>query len=381
MKRAAVRIVSRETSGPTARSQRQSRRLGRPGRRGTHLWPLLLLLSILLSAAHLWAASTDVSPEEKAAAREAATAGIRAFQEADYDTALDLLRKAEQIMHAPPHLIYIARAHVGKGELVLAREALMTLVNEVLPPDAPSAFHDAQAAGVALKAEIEPKIGRLLIKIDGGASPVTVRVDGKVVPEAILGLPYPVDPGIRTVVAESPGAPSSEEFVTVAEGQTQEVTLEVLPPPVEPAAPAPPPPPPAAPPPPPPAQPTAERKPAASPWVFVGFGTATAGVLLGSIMGGLSLAKTSDVRDRYCTGTVCDPAAGPALDEANTFANVANVAFVVAALGVGVGVYGLLAGPPQTSPARSARSTNVALPRSRWSVSPHGVRAHLTWDF
>lgn len=316
-----------------------------------------------------------ISPEEKAAAREAATAGIRAFQEADYDTALELLRKAEQIMHAPPHLIYIARAHTAKGEFVLAREALKTLVNEVLPPDAPTAFHDAQTAGRALEAEIEPKIGRLLIRVEGVTGPISVRVDGKVVPEAILGAPYPVDPGIRTVVAECAGCASSEEFVTVGEGQTQEVTLELTPPP-----PPPPPPEPAAPPPqperapPPPPKPAREPRRPLSPWVVGGFGTAAVGIVLGSITGGISLAKTNDAKAMYCDGGLCDPVAGAALDEANALANVSNVAFALAAVGVGVGVYGLLAPPKTTSRA-------TAVPRGRFAVGPQGVRADLAWTF
>lgn len=334
----------------------------------------LLLVACILAGFHLATAEAHaISPEEKAAAREAATAGIRAFQEADYDTALELLRKAEQIMHAPPHLIYIARAHTAKGEFVLAREALKTLVNEVLPPDAPTAFHDAQAAGRALEAEIEPKIGRLLIRVEGVAGPISVRVDGKVVPEAILGAPYPVDPGIRTVVAECTGCPASEEFVTVGEGETQEVTLELTPPPPPPPEPAAPPPEPARAPPPPP-EPVEEPRRTLSPWVVGGFGTAAVGIVLGSITGGLSLAKTSDAKSRYCDGSMCDAAAAPALDEANALANVSNVAFALAAVGVGVGVYGLLAPPKTTSRA-------TAVPRGRFAVGPHGVRADLSWTF
>jgi hypothetical protein len=336
----------------------------------------LVLVACVLVSCHLVTAEAHaISPEEKAAAREAATAGIRAFQEAEYDTALELLRKAEQIMHAPPHLIYIARAHTAKREFVLAREALKTLVNEVLPPDAPAAFHDAQAAGRALEAEIEPKIGRLLIRVEGVTGPVSLRVDGKVVPDAILGAPYPVDPGIRTVVAECTGCTSSEEFVTVGEGQTQEVTLELSPPPPPPPPQqaAPPPQPAAAPPPPP--EPVEEPRRTLSPWVLGGFGTAAVGIVVGSITGGISLAKTNDAKARYCFEGMCDSAAGPALDEANALANVSNVAFALAAVGVGVGVYGLLASPTKTT------SRATAAPRGRFAVGPQGVRADLSWTF
>ena len=351
--------------------------LGQKDRSGRHAHRLvgaLLLLCVCLLTSPVRA----VSPEEKSAARDAATAGIHAFQEGDYDRALDLLRKAEAIVHAPPHLIYIARAHAAKREFVLARETLMILTNEELAPDAPSAFRDAQTAGHALKAEIEPKIGRVSIHVEGpsGQPPdktLVVTVDGKEVPSAIVGLPYPVDPGERAIEAQSESAHSEVVTITVAEGQSQEVTLRlvtdeaVLTPPPEP--------PPKAPPPPQPPEP-APRK--VSPLVFVGFGTAAVGVIVGAISGGLSLAKTGDTKAAHCTGNACTPAAAPGLDEANTLANVSNVAFGVAALGVAVGIYGLLTPPQQDSPPTRARLTS---PVGHLAVSPQGVQGELTWHF
>jgi len=330
---------------------------------------ILLCIGLCL----LPSAALGVSPEEKSAARDAATAGIRAFQDGDYDTALELLRKAEEVVHAPPHLIYIARAHAAKSEYVLARETLMVLINEVLPADAPSAFHDAQTAGQALKAEIEPKIGRLSIHVEGAKAKVVVTVDGKVVPEGIVDLPYPVDPGLRTVVAKTETGQEDEVFVTVLEGQSQDVTLQLSPPSLEPEKAEPEP---AAPPPPPPpkAEPKAARR-GLRPLVVVGFGTAVAGVIVGSITGAISIAKTNDAKAQHCVDTACDSAAGPMLAEANTLANVSNVAFAVAGVGVGVGVLGLLSGP------KASNSSRAASPRGRLAISPQGVRADLAWQF
>jgi hypothetical protein len=368
----------------------------RLGARRARCLAALLCMSLSLPAIHASAAAPDavapkaVSPEERSAARDSATAGIRAFQDGDYDRALDLLRKAEDIVHAPPHLIYIARAHAAKGEFVLARETLMTLVNEVLPADAPGAFRDAQAAGAALKAEIEPKIGRVSIRIQGADgeavdgegldAAVVVTVDGKVVPAAILELPYPVDPGVRKIAVAGENAQGEEVSVTVAEGQIQDVTLHLVVTPEVEVTPAPAPAPVA----PPPEAPVAEPKRGTSPWTFIGFGTAAAGVIVGSITGGISLAKTNDAKAEYCAGTSCSPAGGPAFDEANALANVSNVAFALAALGVGVGVYGLLATPrPQqkTAVARNGRRPSAAMPKGRLAISPQGVRAALSWTF
>jgi hypothetical protein len=379
--------VNLESGTPAVQT---SYRQARPGRIDVRWLLALLGLAAWLAAAQAAAAAPEattaeaVTPEAKSAARDAATAGIRAFQNGDYDGALDLLRKAEDIVHAPPHLIYIARAHTAKGEFVLARETLMILINEVLPAEAPSAFRDAQAAGVALKNEIEPKIGRISIHVEGtSADPVdgaafegsfVVTVDGKVVPEAILDLPYPVDPGVRKLAVAGENAQGEEVSVTVLEGQSQDVTLHLVatpPPPVEAAVvavtPLPPPPP-----------PEPEARKATSPWVFIGFGTAAAGVLVGSITGGLSLAKTNDAKATYCTGTSCSPAGAAALDEANALANVSNVAFALAALGVGAGIYGLIATHKQSKSQPTARS---AMPKGQLAISPQGVRANLAWRF
>ncbi|MGC4065119.1 MAG: hypothetical protein QM784_10830 [Polyangiaceae bacterium] len=54
--------------------------------------------------------------------------------------------RAEKLVHAPTHLLYIARSNVKLGYLVRAQEAYQQLIREQLGASAPQAFRDAQGA-------------------------------------------------------------------------------------------------------------------------------------------------------------------------------------------------------------------------------------------
>ncbi len=89
-------------------------------------------------------AQTD---EARASARAAATQGLHALQEGRYKDALDLCTRAESLMHAPTHLLLIARAQTKLGHLVEAREAYIKIERDHLAANAPRAFLDAQCDG------------------------------------------------------------------------------------------------------------------------------------------------------------------------------------------------------------------------------------------
>ena len=70
----------------------------------------------LLTAAPMADAQTN---SERAGARAAAGEGLKAFNEGRHAEAIDLFTRAESLVHAPPHLLYIARANEKLGWLVL----------------------------------------------------------------------------------------------------------------------------------------------------------------------------------------------------------------------------------------------------------------------
>lgn len=179
------------------------------------------LLSVALSG--LAAPAAAQSDEQRAGARTLATEGAQAFNEGRFKDALDLFSKAESLVHAPPHLLFMARAHAKLGQFVKAREAYLKIVKEQLPANAPQAFRDAQAAAEEERKQVEPHIGRLKVTVEGadGAKDLSVAIDGQPFSTVLLGVPQPVDPGDHTVTATATGfkgAPATVSLKDAGQG-------------------------------------------------------------------------------------------------------------------------------------------------------------------
>src|SRR5258708_8896018 len=140
------------------------------------------------------------SDDDGASARRAATAGLKAFQEGSYQEAVDYCTRAETMMHAPAHLLLIARSQVKLGRLVEAQEAYFRLKRDALAPNAAKAFVDAQASAADEQSALAPRIPTLKITLDGApAREVSLVIDGQTQSSAVLAVPKPVDPGQHTV--------------------------------------------------------------------------------------------------------------------------------------------------------------------------------------
>jgi hypothetical protein len=213
---------------------------------GTFLRTRPFIASAALAACLLGASSPAFaqSDEQRAGARSLATEGAAAFNEGRFKEAVDLFSKAESLMHAPPHLLFAARAHAKLGQFVKAREAYMKIVKEQLAPNAPQAFRDAQTAAEEERKQVEPHIGRLTIKVEGadGAKDLVVAVDGQPIPLVLLGVPQPMDPGDHTVTATATGFKGPPVTASLKDAGIGAVSLKMevdksMPPPAaEPAA-------------------------------------------------------------------------------------------------------------------------------------------------
>lgn len=187
----------------------------------------LAALVLFLAVPNL--ALADVSPEIRAAARATAQNGMEAYQKGDYARAVDYFERAEQLIHAPTHLLFIARARKEMGRLVAAREAYLKLERETLAPDAPDAFVQAKAAAAEELDALEPRIPSVSVVVQGGGDDVTVLRNGQKIPAALVGVPQPVDPGEHEFVAEGPGLISSTQTLTIGEGAKETVLLTMRP--------------------------------------------------------------------------------------------------------------------------------------------------------
>jgi hypothetical protein len=292
---------------------------------------------------------------ERAGARSAAEAGVQAYRDGKYQEALDLFKRAESLFHAPPHLLYIARAEEKLGHLVAAKEAYNKIVREPLAASAPPAFASARKDAETELAALGPRVPVMTVLVTGnGANGAVVTVDGTELPKALVGIPFPIDPGEHSFQAKAGNAASEVVTQTVAERSTGTVSLELVgdpgvaltPPPASPAPGAA-----SAPPPPPPSAPEADRGVQASKLpAYVAFGVGGAGVIAGTVFLILRGSKQSDADALFdeCTRRVCS--SGERADfvdmdrAAARYGTLTWVGYGVGAAGIGAGVALLVLG-------------------------------------
>lgn len=185
-----------------------------------------LLAVALASHSTLGLAQSD---DERAGARAAASEGAKAFNESRWADAIDLFSRAQSLVKAPPHLLYIARSHEKLGQLVKARENYLQIKRANIADDAPAAFKEAKRAAETELAALEPRLPYVTVNVQGaGAAQVTVTQDGVQVPSALVGVPRPVDPGEHKFQAYAKDMESEVVTLTVKEGGKESVALALV---------------------------------------------------------------------------------------------------------------------------------------------------------
>ncbi len=171
------------------------------------------------------------SDEQRAGARSLATEGAMAFNEGRFKDAVELFAKAESLVHAPPHLLFLARAHTKLGQFVKAREAYMKIIKEQFAANAPQAFHDAKVTAEEERKLVEPRIGSLVVKVEGAENvkDLSVTVDGVPISSVLVGVPQPMDPGEHQVAASAPGWKAQPVSVTLKDAGRQTALLKLEP--------------------------------------------------------------------------------------------------------------------------------------------------------
>jgi hypothetical protein len=317
-----------------------------------------LVFSLSLGGSAL--AQTD---EQRAAARSLATEGATAFNEGRYQDAVDLFGKAESLVHAPPHLLFLARAYAKLGQLVKAREAYLKIVKETLPPNASPAFRDAQSAANDEVRTIEPRIAALTVKLEGetAAQDLAVLVDGTPINLVLVGVSQPIDPGQHKIEAGATDLRAVPQTVALADGERKTVVLKLEPAPgaapliavaqAPAAAPA--------------SSPSPAPEPVASPapladrgsqpaddssglriGSYVAFGVGVAGLAAGTLFTVQSSNKRKDADEKFeeCGGATGCRTGNPLSDEVAELDDEARSAMTLGIVGFAVGGVGLATG-------------------------------------
>lgn len=314
----------------------------------------LLAAATLVGALFLAGLATPARADQEAdrgAARALAADAKQAFDKSDWTKALDLYRRASQLMPAPTLAIREARCLVRLDKLVEAREAYVRTLRTPIDAKSPPPFRAAVREADAELAAIEPQIPKLRIVVEG--KDAKILLDGALVPPAVLNVDIPADPGAHTITGTVEGAAVRTQELTLRRGQRAEVVLQLT----EAPKPAPPPiaePPPAtaaAPEPPAeaPVAPPVGEGPSARPLAWVAFGLGAAGLGIGVVTGIIATNKKSSL-DAECPGGRCPASASGDVDSFRSMRTVSTTAYVVGLVGVATGVVVFV----MTRPSRKA---------------------------
>lgn len=178
---------------------------------------LVLALASTAAAAHAQAGPEEA--ERTAAARALFEEGMRAVDARDWETAADRLRRSQALRSSPVVRFNLALALSELGHFVAASEHLRAVL---LDTEEGSDVH--RLASERLEA-ILPRLGRLRIDVSGPRSTVEVRLDGERVPDALIGVPQPADPGAHRVSIHRADEELGAEDVSVTSGQLATVAL------------------------------------------------------------------------------------------------------------------------------------------------------------
>ncbi|HMR79815.1 MAG TPA: hypothetical protein PKD61_32125, partial [Polyangiaceae bacterium] len=154
---------------------------------------------------------------------------------------------------------------------------------------------------------------------------VEVRLDGRVVPVALIGVRQPVDPGVHRVVVKKGDKVIGERALELAEGQSDVITLDAS------------------------GHIEEDDDSESTPWAWIALGVGGAGLATGAIAGLVMLDKQSTLDDA-CTPT-CPESSQDDLDGFRSARTVSFIGYGVGIVGVGVGATLLLTRSSSTDKA------------------------------
>jgi hypothetical protein len=316
----------------------------------------------------------DVDPETKSAARTLGAEGQRLFEAGDYAGALVKFDRANTLVPAPTLGLRAARCLAKLGRLVEASERYLAVSRAQIDSRAPAVMLRAQEEARAERDALLPQIPTLTINVDGPTGDeLTVLVDGKPIPVALLGEQRPTDPGAHKVEVKRPDTRTSGE-VNLKPGDTAHLRLTL--PKLPPAPSAPPPVLRSAGSPHPPPRLALTEVPSVPPYrgggiVAVAFGGV--GVALGVTAGALALNEAASLKGRCDGSTSCGPESGVKQSDLDLY----NGERTGAVVGLAVGVVGLAVGVPLLlfRPNPTTIAGGSAIQMSPWvSFGGAGVR-------
>jgi len=167
--------------------------------------------------------------EKKAAARAAYQEGVKLQDDGKYADALARFESAQKLFDAPTHLLHIAECQALTGRLVESSETYETLARKTLPAGSPDAFTQAQQQGQAELPALRARIPSLRVTVKPGPQQVQnlqVNVNGVIMPNELLGIARPLNPGTYRFSAQAVGWSTSAP-IDVPLGEKEQKSVEL----------------------------------------------------------------------------------------------------------------------------------------------------------
>ena len=320
----------------------------------------LLIATLALTAASTASAQqTQPSAADLESARALFKQGkdLRATgNPADVRAALDKFTAAYTYAATPLTALELGRTQAALGQLVEARETLLSVARLKVQSDETDKSAAARSEAADLAEQLRPRIPGVSVKVQSAApeGKTTLTVDGSAVTIVAGTATRKLNPGEHVLVAKAGAGPDAQKTVTLKEGEMQEVLLApsyvegpATPPVVNTPVPR-------------GAEPPLQKGGGGTGRTLVVIGAVAGGVgvAVGSVTGVLALSKASSVKDACPDKSRCTSASAQSdYKTGRTMGTLSTVSFIVAGAGAATLLAGLLI--PGSSPKTGGSGVRI----------------------
>src|SRR5205823_6334347 len=142
--------------------------------------------------------------------------------------ALPRFETAQRLHDAPTHLLHMAQCQAATGKLVEAQETYETLTHQTIEKGAPEAFRQAQDEGKKALASVKTRVPTLKVQTSPSVAGVVVQMNGARLPNDLLGLARPMNPGAYKITATASGYKAAAADIVLAEKEQKTVELRLV---------------------------------------------------------------------------------------------------------------------------------------------------------
>lgn len=170
--------------------------------------------------------------EIRTTARELAREGAELANAGQCGEAIDRFKRAYALVPAPTIAVHQARCLVQLERFLEAVDLYELVQRTPLEPNPPAAFVEAIEEARSALVALRPRIPRLKVEVRGAPADdpsLTVVLNDRELPRALLGVERPIDPGQYEVTASAKGKKPATKTVVVEEGTAAAILLDLEP--------------------------------------------------------------------------------------------------------------------------------------------------------